>query len=415
MRSISADRRRALVVRRHHLDGSGTSPEQIVRSLLALHATDPASVYLSVLARGRDLTIADVQRSMYDDRSLARWMAMRRTLFVFPREDVPVVQAAVSEPLGETLRRALVRDMVRKGTDPAIDGDVDAWLTDVEDGVHAALRARGTATGAQLGGDEPRLRTAILPSAPSDARQNVTSRLLVIMGTDGHLVRGAATGAWTTRQHRWEPIERWWPEGMPRVPRDEARVELVRRYLAAFGPCTVADVEWWTGWTKTAVRAALTAIAPEEIDLHGAPGIVLPGSDLGEAEAETDTETDAAAGGDGPRHGTGPVATLLPTLDPTPMGWKDRDWYFGMDREPLFDRNGNLAATVWWDGEVVGGWASTPTGIRVDVRADRGAEARAAIEAAAAELEPRLEGAVITPVFRTPLERSLTSVSPPTD
>lgn len=393
MRSITAAQRRALIVRRHHLAGDATSPEQVVRSVLALHATDPASVYLSVLARARDLTIADLQRTMYDERSLARWMAMRRTLFVFRREDVPVVQAAVSEPLGETLRRALVRDMVRKCTEPAIDGDVDVWLTGVEEGVHDALRARGTATGAQLGRDEPRLRTAILPSAPSDARQNVTSRLLVIMGTDGHLVRGAATGAWTTRQHRWEPIERWWPDGMPRMPRDEARVELVRRYLDAFGPCTVADVEWWTGWTKTAVRAALTAITPEEVDLHGAPGIVLPGADLG---PETTDEH-------------GPVATLLPMLDPTPMGWKDRDWYFGTDREPLFDRNGNLAATVWWDGEVVGGWASTPTGIRVDVRADRGREARDAIDRAAADLEPRLEGAVVTPVFRTPLERALTA------
>ena len=92
------------MVRRHHLAGDADGPEAVTRAVIALHATDPASVYLSVLARSGASQLADVAQAMYDRHSLLRWMAMRRTLFVFPREDTPMIQAAVSTPLAAVLR-----------------------------------------------------------------------------------------------------------------------------------------------------------------------------------------------------------------------------------------------------------------------------------------------------------------------
>jgi hypothetical protein len=90
------------------------------------------------------------------------------------------------------------------------------------------------------------------------------------------------------------------------------------------------------------------------------------------------------------------------------MGWKHREWFFGIDQQQVFDRNGNIGPTLWWDGEIIGSWAVTATGeVRVKLAADRGTEARNAIHDAAARLHDRLDGAVITPAIRTPLERSL--------
>jgi DNA glycosylase AlkZ-like len=43
----------------------------------------------------RKISLQQRRRAMYERRSLVRWMAMRRTLFVFPRAEVPVVQAAL--------------------------------------------------------------------------------------------------------------------------------------------------------------------------------------------------------------------------------------------------------------------------------------------------------------------------------
>jgi hypothetical protein len=142
MRSISVQQRRRAIVRRHHLSGTAQTPEAVTRALLALHATDPASVYLSVLARSTRSTLADVSAAMYDQRSLVRWMAMRRTLFVFARADVPMVQAAVSTPLAAMLRRRLISQLERNGTEPPIDGDVTRWLADVEARVERALQDR---------------------------------------------------------------------------------------------------------------------------------------------------------------------------------------------------------------------------------------------------------------------------------
>jgi Winged helix DNA-binding domain len=56
------------------------------------------------------------------------------------------------------------------------------------------------------------------------------------------------------------------------------------------------------------------------------------------------------------------VATLLPALDPTAMGWKRRDWFLGIDRGQIFDSAGNIGPTLWWDGEIVGSWAIGPAG-----------------------------------------------------
>jgi hypothetical protein len=113
--------------------------------------------------------------------------------------------------------------------------------------------------------------------------------------------------------------------------------------------------------------------------------------------------------GDVPDDADTHVASLLPSLDPTPMGWKHRDWFLGIDHRAVFDRAGNIGPTVWWNGEIIGSWAITASGdLRTRVLVDRGADATAAIDTAAAQLHQRLEGATITPAIRTPLERSIT-------
>ena len=196
------------MVRRHHLAGQASGPEAVTRAMIALHATDPASVYLSVLARSAAATLADVAEAMYGRRRLVRWLAMRRTLFVFAREDIPMIQAAVSTPLAATLRTRLVSQLERNGTEPSIDGDVTVWLDRLAARVERALDQRGAATGAELSRDEPQLATSILVRAPSDRPQNVTTSLLTLMSAQGRIVRGSPTGAWTSRHHRWEPIGR---------------------------------------------------------------------------------------------------------------------------------------------------------------------------------------------------------------
>ena len=107
------------------------------------------------------------------------------------------------------------------------------------------------------------------------------------------------------------------------------------------------------------------------------------------------------------------AATLLPALDPTPMGWKERDWFLPAEetsRQSLYDAYGNIGPTVWWAGEVVGGWAVRADGsVATRLLTDRGGAAARAVQEAAEALLPRLQGTVVVPSFRTPLERELAS------
>ena len=70
---------------------------------------------------------------------------------------------------------------------------------------------------------------------------------------------------------------------------------------------------------------------------------------------------------------------LLPGLDPSTMGWKQRAFHLAPDDVALlFDRNGNGGPTAWVDGRIVGGWHQRADGeIALHLTADVGAEARA--------------------------------------
>src|SRR5699024_5526773 len=122
---------------------------------------------------------------------------------------------------------------------------------------------------------------------------------------------------------------------------EEGYAVLVRHWLRTFGPGTVEDLQWWLGSTKTAVRGALAAVAAVPVSLDGgSTGWLLP-DDLDPVDTED----------------VGPWAALLPTLDPTTMGWRQRGFYLDPAATPyLFDTNGNAGTTAWWQGRVVGAW-----------------------------------------------------------
>ena len=384
---LGVEERRARLAIRHHLAGSAlaATPVDAARGVVALHATDPATVFLSVQARTAAVDVEAIEHALYEERSLMRMLAMRRTMFVTPVDVAPVLQASSTKAVAEVQRRRYTQFIQEAG-----HGD-GAWLADVEDATAAALAARGEATGAELSADVPRLRSQVsMAEGKSYAtKANITTWVLFMLSADGRIVRGRPRGSWTSTQWRWCPADRWLPDGLPDLPVAEARVELVRLWLATFGPGTVADLRWWTGWTATQVKQALTAIRPVEVDLGGTTGLVLPGDDE-------------------PTHAPEPWVALLPALDPTPMGWQQREWYLGVHAPRLFDRSGNVGPTIWCDGRIVGGWAQRPDGeVAYQLLEDVGREAKGEIEAAAARLTKWIGAARVIPRFRTPLEREL--------
>ena len=115
-----AERRRRLAVR-HGLAGAvALDPAQVARRLVALHASDPATVYLSVQARsGTAVTAAAVEESLYERRDLVRMLAMRRAGFVVPAESVPGVRASTPGKIAQGQRAIAHQHLRQRAVDPA--------------------------------------------------------------------------------------------------------------------------------------------------------------------------------------------------------------------------------------------------------------------------------------------------------
>ncbi|MEV5727784.1 winged helix DNA-binding domain-containing protein [Streptomyces pharetrae] len=387
-RQIGVAERRARLGIRHRLAAGtrATRPEDVAEALVALHGTDPATVYLAVGARLAEpvKTVAETERALYEDRSLVRMHGMRHTVFVLPVELTAVVHASTGIAVAARERASLVKDMAKAGAPDA------AWLAEVEASTLAALARRGEATAAELATDEPRLREQFVYAAGKsyEGVHTVSGRLLRVLGVEGKVVRGRPLGSWTSSQFRWAPA----PDH-PELDVAGAQAALLRRWLTVCGPAGEADLKWWTGWRVTEVRRALGAIGAREVALDEGTGYVVEGDEEPVPEPAE------------------PWAALLPALDPTAMGWQQRDWYLAPELRPaLFDRSGNVGPTVWWDGRVVGGWAQRPDGDivwRILDGTGVGREAEAAIGAEAERLRAWVGATRVTPRFRTPLEREL--------
>jgi len=172
----------------------------------------------------------------------------------------------------------------------------------------------------------------------------------------------------------------------------------VRSWLRTFGPGTEADIVWWLGATKAAVRRALADVEAVEVRLDHGTGWLLP-DDLDDVDD---------------REEVAPWAALLPALDPTVMGWKERAFYLGDHAERLFDRNGNGGPTAWWGGRVVGGWTQRADGTAVVVPAEElDRAATRALDAKAQALTAWLAGDVVKSIYQSPLVRAAAPGSEP--
>jgi hypothetical protein len=391
VRRISVEERRARLARRHRLAPVERAGDALsaARSVVVLHSTDPVTVFLSVRARTEDVTPADIEQSLYEERTLVRMLGMRRTLWVVPRELAPVVQAAATRGVAARERRRL-EGFVR---DSGISEDPAAWLERAGAAALAAVEGRGEASTTEVAAADPLLAARLRLGVGTrwETTQSAAARVLPQLAMEGRLVRGRPRGTWVNGQYRWTAAAAWLGAPLEELDPAAAQTELLRRWLAAFGPATETDIRWWTGWTAREARAALAAVPHADVELGSGQGVVLA-DDLDPAEPPE------------------PSAALLPTLDPTTMGWKERDWYLGPHADVLFDRNGNAGPTVWWDGRVVGGWSRRRDGeIAFRLLEDVGADAVHAVEAEAARLAAWLGEARFSPGFLPPFQRGLSA------
>ncbi|WP_434739458.1 winged helix DNA-binding domain-containing protein [Micromonospora sp. SH-82] len=387
-RSVTDEERRARLGVRHALARSATvtSPEEAARAVVCLHATEPPSVHLSCWARSEDVGIQDVERALYDTRSLVRQQAMRETLFVFPRDLVPAAWGSASARVAAAHRRRLVKDLERWG--PVSEGQGTAWLQAAEQAVLNHLADGVPRSSTRLREEVPEVGGVIVqaPDRTWGGRIAIAPRVLAQLGMDGLVARAGNAGDWYTSRPTWTTTARWWGHEVPdALEARQGYAELVHRWLWSYGPGTVEDVAWWLGGTKTAVRTALEDLGAQSVTLDDGAIGWLRADDLDPVTAPE------------------PWVALLPLLDPTVMGWKGRDFLLGPHGPQLFDSVGNAGTTVLVDGRVVGAWVQDGQGA-VELRLLESVvpAAHSALRAQARRLTEWLDGRRVFTVYPSP-------------
>ena len=316
---------------RHHLGRrapAGTAVE-VARRLCGLHAQVMSSADLSLWARVRGHGADDLARALWDERTLVKTWLMRGTLHAVPADDLPLFVGALDNR-GRydaawlryyALEAASIERLIEAIHD-VLDG---ACLTRAE--LVQAVRPRvgkGVAERLRSGWGEflkPAARRGVLCFGPSRS-QNVTF----------------------VRPDQW--LGRWRD-----IDRGEARAELLRRFLGAYGPATMDDFGRWLG-SKRRLREQLEALAGEVEEVEPKRfALAADRSALARARASRGVR-------------------LLPGFDPfvlAPFSQRPVDEAF-MNR--VYRQAGWISATVLVGGQAAGVWKHERRGPRLEVRAE---------------------------------------------
>ncbi|MFJ5075420.1 winged helix DNA-binding domain-containing protein [Streptomyces sp. NPDC088553] len=354
---------RALLDRQFLLARTDRTPLDVIGRLVALQAQEPNWPYVGLWSRIHGFTQADLT-ALVEDRRVVRSALLRSTQHLTAADDFrrlrPLLQPVLDRTAGSsyfTRNRATAH-----GT------GLDA----------AFLVAEGLAL---LGG-----RTL---SRRELARQLVARH----PGVDGRILAGEvelrtplvhdpATGAWGSWGNRSAisvtSAEAWLGRPVAATGDGEAAKELVRRYLAAFGPAGVKDVQAWCGLTRL---GEVVAEMGAELRRYSGPG----GGDLFDlADAELpDPEAPA------------PVR-LLPAFDNVLLGHADRSRIIGdEDRTRVMPGSAQVRPTFLVDGRVHGTWSLDAGTLRLAPFRRLRSTDRAALEQEAHRLLPFVGGTTV--------------------
>jgi winged helix DNA-binding protein len=294
---------RATLARQLLLERKHRSPTEVIEHLMGMQAQWPPAPYVGVWTRTTSFRPASLERELARGTVL-KATVMQQTLHLVTRRDYALVRAAMSEtnvPWESALAKRLapsVRELAAAG--PVTTADAVAHLAGHDLGGLSAARAwRYTRAAA-------------------------------------HIVHHHETALWRARpEGRFVAID----EPDVHVP-VEARAEMLRRYLAAFGPATLRDIVAWSRLHVAELRASLALLDLRRFrDEHGRELLDVAHAPL------PDGDTPA------------PVR-FLPKWDNLLLAFADRTRVLPEEhRKKVIGMNGDVAQTFLVDGLVAGAWS----------------------------------------------------------
>jgi len=295
---------RATLARQLLLERKRLSPTAVIERLVGMQAQWPSAPYVGVWTRTTSFRRETLERELARG-TVVKATVMRQTLHLVTRRDYALIRAAMSEtnfPWETGLAKRLAP-------------------------VARALADAGPITTAQ----------ALVELAKHDLAGLTPARAWRFARSAAHLVHHHETALWQANpEGRFVQLD----EPELHVP-VEARAEIIRRYLAAFGPASRRDISAWSMLHMPEIDASLALLEPlrrfrdekgrELLDVPRAP---LPGGDV-----------------------PAPVR-FLPKWDNVLLGFADRARILPDEhRKTIIGANGDVAQTFLVDGFVAGRWS----------------------------------------------------------
>jgi hypothetical protein len=358
MRAVPLAQVNRYLLRKQHLapEWQGDDVLQVVQDISALHATGAPNPYLSLWSRVRGFDYRQLDRQLYETRQLVRKLCMRSTVHIVPSARLPIVFQATLDRLNRRVERDMDKLLVWAGL--CEEGEQAELLESLERRIVGALSAHGTATQSELSESVPELKAQVdyAPGKPYGGKYGVGTRLISGLCVRGLLVRARPRGSWRSSLYEYALLSEWLPDvDLRATTAPAARAQLLRWYLAAFGPATFEDIVWWSGFSKTETRKALAALRSELAEIE----VQALGSDFLMLNEDRQELLNSEPSAD-------PCVSLLPALDPYVMGYQERLRFLeGEHRDQVFDRSGNAFATVWVNGHITGVWLEGERGLEV--------------------------------------------------
>ena len=330
---------RATLARQMLLDRKKIGVLAAIERLVGMQAQWPPAPYVGLWSRVAGFNREMLERAVLNGQ-VVKPTVMRGTLHLVTARDYPMFWSALR--------------------------DMPTWY----DETHLA-QALTALPGARLLAEKAPLThkegLAYLEQVHGHTDEITRRRIFHALRRHAHLLHAPQSALWKGR-----PLGVFQPHPEPE-PMDvvAARTELVRRYLAAFGPATKADIADWSGLRVTDFAGALEALEPlrrfrddkgrELLDLPRAP---LPPPD------------------------TPAPVRFLPKWDNLLLGHADRRRVIADElRKAVVGKNGDVGQTFLVDGVVAGLWTAAKGKVALQPFSPLPRAARREVEDEAARLE----------------------------
>jgi hypothetical protein len=311
-------------VHRHHLaDPMQGDAVSLSRDVCGLQAQILSAAFLQAWAREHAIKRMDIENALWRKRTLIRTSLMRQTLHLIPADQFSVYIGA--------LRSSRVAGALRIMRRFGIDDDEAADLTRI---IMEIL-----SSGPQTRGP---IRDAIRPQASKRVRawMDKVWSIMRIPIAEGLICYGSGEG----NEVRFVRSDQWIAAKPLKIPEEQARAELLRWYLRAYGPATLRDFAHWSGMPAGEVRSlpSLLAVDLEQLKIGNSVSFLLR------------EDLDALHRASGDRN----TVRLLPHFDPYLLAHREKDHLLPAPHYKRVYRNQAwISPVVLVDGAIAGVWS----------------------------------------------------------